>query len=58
MDHYNRKTLRLDKVQTVVLDEADRMLDMGFFDDVTKIIERVKTGRTSVCSPQRFRRRS
>ena len=42
MDHYNRKTLRLDKVQTVVLDEADRMLDMGFFDDVTKIIERVK----------------
>lgn len=30
MDHYNRKTLRLDKVQTVVLDEADRMLDMGF----------------------------
>ena len=42
MDHYNRKTLRLDKVQTVVLDEADRMLDMGFFDDVTKIIERAK----------------
>ena len=42
MDHYNRKTLRLDKIQTVVLDEADRMLDMGFFDDVTKIIERVK----------------
>ena len=42
MDHYNRKTLRLDKVQTVVLDEADRMLDMGFFDDVTKIIGKVK----------------
>ena len=42
MDHYNRKTLRLDKVQTIVLDEADRMLDMGFFDDVTKIIEKVK----------------
>ena len=42
MDHYNRKTLRLDKMQTVVLDEADRMLDMGFFDDVTKIIEKVK----------------
>ena len=42
MDHYNRKTIRLDKIQTVVLDEADRMLDMGFFNDVTKIIERVK----------------
>ena len=39
MDHYNRKTIRLDKIQTVVLDEADRMLEMGFFKDVTKIIE-------------------
>ena len=42
MDHYNRKTIRLDKIQTVVLDEADRMLDMGFFKDVTRIIERIK----------------
>ena len=42
MDHYNRKTVRLDNIQTVVLDEADRMLDMGFFKDVTKIIEKVK----------------
>ena len=42
MDHYNRKNIRLDKILTVVLDEADRMLDMGFFKDVTKIIEKVK----------------
>ena len=42
MDHYKRKTLRLDKVQTVVLDEADRMLDMGFFKDVTGILDKVK----------------
>ena len=42
MDHYNRKSIRLDKIQTVVLDEADRMLDMGFFKDVTRIIEKVK----------------
>ena len=42
MDQYNRKTIRLDEIQTVVLDEADRMLDMGFFKDVTKIIEKVK----------------
>jgi ATP-dependent RNA helicase DeaD len=42
MDHYNRKNLRFDKIQTVVLDEADRMLDMGFFKDVTRIIEKVK----------------
>ena len=45
MDHYNRKTVHLDKIQTVVLDEADRMLDMGFFKDVTKIIEKVKNRR-------------
>ena len=45
MDHYNRKTIRLDKIQTVVLDEADRMLDMGFFKDVTRIIEKIKNRR-------------
>jgi len=43
MDHYNRKTLRLDKIQTVILDEADRMLDMGFFKDVTKILDKIKS---------------
>ncbi len=42
MDHFNRKNIRFDKIQTVVLDEADRMLDMGFFKDVTRIIEKVK----------------
>ncbi len=42
MDHYNRKNIRLDRILTVVLDEADRMLDMGFFKDVTRIIEKVK----------------
>ena len=42
MDHYNRHTIRLDKIHTVVLDEADRMLDMGFFNDVTKIIDKIK----------------
>ena len=45
MDHYNRKNIRLDKIQTVVLDEADRMLDMGFFKDVTRIIDKVKNRR-------------
>ena len=45
MDHYNRKNIRFDKIRTVVLDEADRMLDMGFFKDVTKIIEKVKNRR-------------
>jgi len=45
MDHYNRHTLRFDKVRTVILDEADRMLDMGFFKDVTRIIDKIKNRR-------------
>ena len=42
MDHYNRHTVRLDKIRTAVLDEADRMLDMGFFKDVTRILDKLK----------------
>jgi len=38
LDHMSRKTLDLSKIKTLVLDEADRMLDMGFIDDVAKII--------------------
>ena len=40
-DHMKRRTVRLDKVQTVVLDEADRMLDMGFIHDVTRILDKI-----------------
>ena len=42
MDHMKRRTVRLDQVQTVVLDEADRMLDMGFVRDVTRILDQIK----------------
>ena len=45
MDHYKRHSIRLGNIQTVILDEADRMLDMGFFKDVTGIIEKVKNRR-------------
>ena len=41
MDHVKRRTVRLDKVETVVLDEADRMLDMGFIHDVTRILDKI-----------------
>ena len=41
MDHMKRRTVRLDDVQTVVLDEADRMLDMGFIQDVTRILDKI-----------------
>lgn len=39
MDCRKRRAVRLDKVETVILDEADRMLDMGFIEDVTKILD-------------------
>lgn len=38
LDHLNRKTLRLDKVKILVLDEVDRMFDMGFLRDVERIL--------------------
>jgi ATP-dependent RNA helicase DeaD len=41
MDHLKRRTISLDKVETVVLDEADRMLDMGFVRDVTRILDKM-----------------
>ncbi len=39
LDHLRQHALKLDKVQHLVLDEADRMLDMGFLPDVKRIIE-------------------
>ena len=40
-DHMKRRTVTLGQVQTVVLDEADRMLDMGFIHDVTRLLDRM-----------------
>ena len=45
MDHMKRRTVKLSEVQTVVLDEADRMLDMGFIADVTRILDQIKHRR-------------
>ena len=45
MDHMKRRTVRLDRVETVVLDEADRMLDMGFVRDVTHILDKMPQRR-------------
>ncbi len=38
MDHMNRKTIRLDNLKRVVLDEADEMLNMGFLEDIETIL--------------------
>lgn len=48
LKHLEKETLRLDAVQTFVLDEADRMLDMGFFDDIMQVIERTPSSRQTL----------
>ncbi|MEI2366416.1 DEAD/DEAH box helicase [Niallia circulans] len=48
LDHINRKTLRLDNVQTVILDEADEMLNMGFIDDIEAILSKIPTERQTL----------
>jgi len=45
LDHINRKTIRLEDVQTVILDEADEMLDMGFMEDIQSILKQVPDER-------------
>jgi ATP-dependent RNA helicase DeaD len=59
MDHIRRKTLRLEKVRFVVLDEADEMLDMGFLEDIHFILEQVpgerQTAMFSATIPARIR---
>ncbi len=60
MDHLERKTLNLDSLKTLVLDEADEMLRMGFIDDVEWILERTpekhQTALFSATMPEQIRR--
>ena len=60
MDHMRRGTLKLDKLSTLVLDEADEMLRMGFIDDVEWILEQTPKERQialfSATMPQQIRR--
>ncbi|MEU1686711.1 DEAD/DEAH box helicase [Micromonospora sp. NPDC005707] len=48
LDHIARGTLRLGALATVVLDEADEMLDMGFAEDIEAILEHAPAGRQTV----------
>jgi ATP-independent RNA helicase DbpA len=48
MDHLQRESLRLDALNTLVLDEADRMLDMGFFDDIVYVAKRCPKPRQTM----------
>ncbi len=45
LDHIQRGTLKLDQVRTVVLDEADEMLDMGFIEDIEAILKETPAER-------------
>ncbi len=48
LDHLQRRTINLSKIKVLVLDEADRMLDMGFIDDVERIIRECPAKRQTL----------
>ncbi|WP_373306740.1 degradosome RNA helicase CshA [Lederbergia ruris] len=48
LDHIKRRTLKLDQVHTLILDEADEMLNMGFIDDIESILESVPDERQTL----------
>jgi ATP-dependent RNA helicase RhlE len=48
LDHASRGTIKLSRVETLVLDEADRMFDMGFMPEVRKIIKRLPAKRQTL----------
>ncbi len=48
MDHLERKHLSLEALNTLVLDEADRMLDMGFFDDIATVARQCPSARQTL----------
>ena len=53
LKHLQKQTLRLRGVHTVVLDEADRMLDMGFTEDIAKVLSYVPVNQRRFCSRPR-----
>ncbi|MBP2033657.1 ATP-dependent RNA helicase DeaD [Clostridium algifaecis] len=48
LDHISRKTIDLSKIQFLIIDEADEMLDMGFIDDIEDIIKKVNSDRQTL----------
>jgi superfamily II DNA/RNA helicase len=48
LDHLERRTINLSKIKLLVLDEADRMFDMGFIDDVERIIRQCPSSRQTL----------
>jgi ATP-independent RNA helicase DbpA len=48
LDHFSRETIALEAIKTLILDEADRMLDMGFADDILKLVSILPKDRQSI----------
>lgn len=48
LDMYSQRAIHFDEVEILVLDEADRMLDMGFIEDINKILERLPLQRQNL----------
>ncbi|WP_223157470.1 ATP-dependent RNA helicase DbpA [Sulfurovum sp. bin170] len=48
LDHFSRETIELSEIKTLILDEADRMLDMGFADDILKIVSNLPKKRQNL----------
>ena len=58
LDHIQQKTVNLSRLEILVLDEADRMLDMGFLPDIKRILSILPRSVRVCCSPQHFLKRS
>jgi ATP-dependent RNA helicase DeaD len=48
LDHIRRRTIRLKQIEVVVLDEADEMLNMGFIEDIEKILQETPAERQTL----------
>ena len=48
LDHFSRETIHLGEIKTLILDEADRMLDMGFANDILKLVSNLPKQRQSL----------
>ncbi len=48
LDHFSRETIHLGQIKTLILDEADRMLEMGFADDILKLVSNLPKERQSI----------
>lgn len=58
IDHIERKTIRLSNIKMVVLDEADEMLNMGFIEDIERILSEIKGERQTLLSLQQCQKNS